>query len=79
MIIQILGPGCSKCKVLASNAETAVANLSISALVEKIEDIKSIMNFGVMSTPALVVDGKVVFSGRVATVNEIQALLSKEQ
>jgi predicted thioredoxin/glutaredoxin len=65
--------------VLASNAETAVANLSISALVEKIEDIKSIMNFGVMSTPALVVDGKVVFSGRVATVNEIQALLSKEQ
>jgi len=62
--IQILGTGCSKCKLLTANAEVAVKMLGIEATIEKVEKIHDIMKFGVMTTPALVVDGQVKSAGK---------------
>jgi small redox-active disulfide protein 2 len=59
MRIQVLGPGCAKRKTLAANAAQAVRELGLDVEVEKVEDVREIMKFGVMSTPALVLDGKV--------------------
>ena len=73
--IQILGTGCSKCKQLTVNAETAVKSLGIEAAIEKVEKIQDIMKFGVMTTPALVVDGQVKSAGRVLSADEIKRLL----
>ena len=70
--IQILGTGCPKCNMLKANVETAVKELGIEADIEKISDIKEIMNFGVMSTPSLAIDGKVVSSGKVLKPEEIK-------
>ncbi|OPZ28285.1 MAG: hypothetical protein BWZ02_01350 [Lentisphaerae bacterium ADurb.BinA184] len=74
--IQILGPGCPKCKTLTANAEAAVKALGIDATVEKVERLADIMKFGVMMTPALVVDGQVKVVGKVPSPNEIKALLA---
>lgn len=73
--IQVLGTGCSKCKSLMANAEAAVKALGIEATVEKVEKIQDIMKFGVMSTPALVVDGQVKSAGKVLRAEEIGKLL----
>ncbi len=73
--IQILGTGCPKCKALTANAEAAVKTLGIEATVEKIEKIAEIVKFGVMTTPALVVDGKVRSAGKVLSTEDIKALL----
>lgn len=70
--IQILGPGCPKCKLLFANAEAAVKSAGIEARLEKVEKIVEIMKFGVMTTPALVVDGQVKSAGRLLTPDEIQ-------
>lgn len=75
MKIEILGTGCSKCKILYENAKKALEESGKGAEVIKIEDIPSIMKYGVMSTPALVLDGKVLFSGKVASVAEIKGML----
>lgn len=75
MRIEILGTGCAKCKTLHENVTKALAESGKSAEVVKVEDIPSIMKFGVMSTPALVIDGQVKFSGKVASVREIVGLL----
>ena len=75
MKIEILGTGCAKCKTLYENAKQAVDKSGKSAEITKVEDIASIMKYGVMSTPALVVDGRVMFSGKVASVAEIVGLL----
>lgn len=75
MKIEILGTGCSKCKTLYENTKAAVQEKGIEVEIVKVEDIPSIMKYGVMSTPALVVDGKVLFSGKVASVGEIKGLL----
>lgn len=75
MTIQILGTGCAKCKTLLANTQAAVQALGISADVEKVEDIQQIIRFGVMTTPALVVDGTVRVAGRVPSVDEIKELL----
>ena len=75
MKIQILGTGCSKCKTLTANAEAAVKKLGIVAQIEKVERIADIVQFGVMTTPALAIDGKVKSAGKVLTVAEIEALL----
>ena len=75
MIIKVLGTGCANCKKLEENAKKAVAELGIDATVEKVEDFKDIMKYGVMKTPALVVDEKVKIMGRVATPDEIKKLL----
>ena len=75
MKIEILGTGCAKCKTLYENTRAAVQEKGIEADIVKIEDIQSIMKYGVMSTPALVVDGKVIFSGKTASAGEIKGLL----
>jgi len=75
MKIQVLGTGCAKCKQLTANAEKAVAELGIGAVVEKVEDIREIMKFSVMTTPALVVDGKVRSAGKVLTPEAVKELL----
>ena len=69
--IQILGTGCPKCKLLTANAEVAIKALGLDAQVEKVEKIADIMKFGVMSTPALVVDGKVKSVGKVLNPEDI--------
>jgi len=74
--IRVLGMGCPKCKKLAENAEAAAKELGLSASVEKVSDIKEIMRLGVMTTPALVVDGKVKVAGKVPSVEEIKKLLA---
>lgn len=74
--IQILGTGCPKCRKLAENAETAAREIGIDFEMEKVTDIKAIMGFGVMMTPALAVDGRVKVSGKVPDVAEIKKMLS---
>lgn len=76
MKLQILGTGCAKCKTLYANAEAAAGAAGIEAEMEKVEDIRRIIEMGVMSTPALAVDGKVKVAGKVATVDEIKKLLA---
>ncbi len=78
MEIKILGTGCPKCKALEKATRDAVAELSVEANVVKEEDIVKIMGYGIMHTPALVIDGKVVLSGRVATIPEIKNLITKQ-
>lgn len=75
MRIQVLGTGCAKCKQLTAAAERAVAELGLAAEVEKVEDLREIMKFRVMSTPALVVDGQVRSTGKVLTPEAVKALL----
>lgn len=74
--IQILGTGCPKCKTLTANVETAVKELGIEASIEKVEKIADIVKFGVMTTPGLVIDGKVVSAGRLLSADEVKKLLS---
>jgi small redox-active disulfide protein 2 len=74
--IQILGTGCSKCKALTANAEAAVKALGVDATVQKVEKIQEIMKFGVMTTPALVVDGQVKSAGKVLIADDIKTLLA---
>ncbi len=71
MKIEILGTGCSKCKALEEAAKQAVAKSGKFAQILKVEDIVKIMEYGVLSTPALVVDGKVLSSGKLLSVGEI--------
>ena len=73
--LQILGTGCPKCKKLAENAEAAARELGVEYDLVKITDINAIMGFGVMVTPALVVDGQVKVAGKVPAVDEIKKML----
>ncbi len=75
MKIESLGTGCAKCRTLFANALRAVEMSGTEAEVVKVEDIPSIVRYGVLSTPALVVDGVVKFSGRVASPEEIRGML----
>jgi small redox-active disulfide protein 2 len=75
MKIEVLGTGCAKCKTLYENVKKAVEESGKDAEIVKIEDIPSIMKHGVMSTPALVIDGQVKFSGKVASIGEILGML----
>ncbi|OIP35921.1 MAG: thioredoxin family protein [Deltaproteobacteria bacterium CG2_30_66_27] len=74
--LQILGPGCARCKTLAANTEAAAKRLGIPYRMEKVTEITKIMSFGVMSTPALAVDGAVKFAGKIPTTEEIQRILA---
>jgi len=74
--IQILGPGCPKCRTLAANAEQAAKGLGIDYELEKVTDINKITSHGVMMTPALVVDGVVKSVGKVLDVEGIKKILS---
>ena len=78
MKLQVLGTGCSRCKTLTSRVEEAITELKIEAEIEKIENIEEIVKFGVMSTPALALDGIVLFTGRVPTVREIGEVISSK-
>ena len=77
MKIQVLGTGCAKCKQLTANAEKAVAELGLGVPVEKVEDIREIMKFRVMTTPALVVDGSVKAAGKVLSPGEVSTILKQ--
>ncbi len=76
MIIKILGPGCANCKRLERATREALEQLGLDARVEKVEDYPSILGYGVMSTPGLVVDEKVLVAGRVPRPAEIAQLLT---
>lgn len=73
--LQILGPGCPKCKKLAENTEAAAKRLGIPYRMEKITDITKIIAFGVMMTPALAVDGVVKVAGRIPPIDELGKIL----
>lgn len=75
-LIQILGTGCPKCKTLFANTEEAVKTLGIEARIEKVEKITEIIKFGVMTTPALVVDGTVKSAGKVLSPDDIKKHLA---
>jgi small redox-active disulfide protein 2 len=75
MKLQILGTGCAKCNALTMATEQAAQTLGLEYELEKVTDLNRIMSFGVMMTPALVVDGKVKVSGKVPNVNELKSLL----
>ena len=78
MNIKILGSGCKKCVALAENASAAAQAEGIDAEIEKVTDIIAIASYGIMSTPGLVIDEKVVSSGRVLNTSEIGTLLKGE-
>ncbi len=71
MLIEILGTGCPRCRQLTKNAEEAVKAAGLDAMVVKVEDIKAISSRGVLMTPALAIDGKVVASGKILTPEQI--------
>jgi small redox-active disulfide protein 2 len=73
--LQILGAGCAKCHELAERTEAAATALGLEFGMEKVRDLREIMGFGVMRTPALVVDGAVKVAGRVPSVEEIKGML----
>ena len=73
--LQILGTGCPKCNQLAAATDVAATALGLDFQIEKITDLKRIMSFGVMATPALVVDGVVKCVGRVPKVDELKTLI----
>jgi len=74
--LQILGTGCAKCKKLAEATEHAAEALGLPFQIEKVTEIQKIMAFGVMMTPALVVDGVVKVSGRVPSPDELKEMLA---
>ena len=75
MDIKILGTGCPKCKTLEKLTREVVEKNGVEATIGKVEDIMEIMKYGVMSTPALVIDGKVVIKGRIPSEQEIKSAL----
>jgi len=80
MLIQVLGPGCAKCSQLAVNAETAAKEVAAETegfdyVLEKVMDIVKIMSFDVIVTPALVLDGNVISTGKLLTVAEVKAMI----
>lgn len=77
MEIKVLGSGCAKCNTLVESVKSVVAENGLEATISKVEDIVEIMKFGVMATPALVVDGEVVVKGKLPTPAEIKEYLTK--
>jgi small redox-active disulfide protein 2 len=77
MIIKVLGSGCANCQKLEALANKAVAELGLDAQILKVTDYPEIMAYGVMSTPALVIDEKLVLAGRVPSYDEVVTLLKR--
>jgi len=74
--IKILGTGCAKCKQTTAVVERAIAELGLTDVtIEKVEDIQKIMEFDIMTTPAIVVDNEVIIKGRVPSLNELKELI----
>lgn len=76
--VEVFGKGCSKCKHAVMVLEMAISELGLNLRVEKVEDLSEIVNRGIVSTPAIAINGKVVISGRVPTLKEAKELLSEE-
>lgn len=76
MDIKVLGPGCRNCGLLEERTREALAGLGIDATIDKVTDFQDIMRYGVMSTPALVVDGQVTVAGKVPTARRLAQLLA---
>lgn len=76
MIIKVLGPGCRSCVTLERVTREAVDSLGINATVEKVEDYQSIASYGLMRTPALVIDERVIFAGRVPTPKQARTIIT---
>ena len=79
MEIKVLGTGCPKCKALEKATQNAVADMGIDATIVKEEYIMKIMGYGIMHTPGLVINEKVVFSGRIPSANELRDLIIQNQ
>ena len=79
MEIKILGTGCSNCKALEKSVINALADMDLSANVSKVEDIQKIMAYGIMRTPGLVIDEKVVLAGRIPSLNELKEIIVKNK
>lgn len=79
MNIKVLGTGCTNCKNLEKAVNMAVSEMKIEANIEKVEDIQKIMAYGIMRTPGLVINDKVVSYGKVLSVVEIKELITKHQ
>lgn len=77
MKLEILGTGCAKCTKLEELTRKAASELGIDAEITKVKEVKDIMNYGVMITPALVVDGEVVVAGKVPSIDEIKKMITK--
>ncbi len=77
MKIKVLGTGCSSCKNLEKSVVNALAELNIDAEVEKVEDIQKIMAYGIMRTPTLIINEKIVVSGRVPAMKELKEIIEK--
>ncbi|HUI69588.1 MAG TPA: thioredoxin family protein [Spirochaetia bacterium] len=77
MKIEVLGPGCPKCMSVEQNVKKALVELAVQADVEKVTDIQQIIQRGVMSTPALVIDGKLVLQGRSPSVEQLKQLIAR--
>ena len=75
--LQVLGPGCPKCETLAANVEQAASSLGIEYELVKVKDINQIMDFGVMMTPALAIDGEVILVGKVPSPDELKSLIQQ--
>lgn len=78
MHIKILGTGCPNCQRLEANVKQALQELNLEAQVEKVTEIQDIMSYGVMGTPALVLNGKVEAAGRIPDADELKKILSKK-
>ena len=76
MKVQILGTGCPKCRQLEANARAALDEMGVEYELEKVSDIKEIMDFGVMMTPGFAVDGDVKASGKILSVEQIKGLVA---
>jgi len=77
--IQVLGTGCPKCRKTYEHVEEAIRELGTCADLEKVEDLKSIMNFGIMVTPGVAIDGEVKVSGKVPSVKELKKLIVESE
>jgi small redox-active disulfide protein 2 len=78
MIIKVLGPGCTNCKTLERRTREALEHMKVSATVEKVEDLDGMMAYGIMRTPGLVIDEKLIWQGGVPTVEKITELISSQ-
>lgn len=78
MIIKVLGPGCANCKTLERRTLEALDELKIQATVEKVQDFKEIASFGLMRTPGLVINGKVVVQGGIPKIEVLKEIITQE-
>jgi small redox-active disulfide protein 2 len=79
MTIKVLGPGCNNCKTLEGRTREAIEQLSLDAVIQKVEDYQEMSSYGIISTPGLVIDEKVVSQGRVPTVEAIKDLILRSR